>query len=205
MTLDEMKESLMSSQQKDAYEKYQQTFAARPQANAASGTTMLGGILNRIAGIPYLLVLVALVLPLFTVTCSDVPVAEFNAYEITIGGDIRTSSVGSLDQIAREIDSSYKNQSTHYDASPWVAGIFVFVIAAAAFSFMNKAVLAIIAGGISVLYIWITFLVGYFSCRDLSTSAMGMISVSPGAGIFLSMLLIATALIMNIIALTHRQ
>lgn len=205
MTLDEMKESLPSSQQKDAYEKYQQTFAARPQARTTTSTTMLGGILNRIAGIPYLLVLVALALPLFTVTCSDVPIAEFNAYEITIGGDIRTSSVGTLDQIAREIDSSYKKQSTHYDASPWVAGIFVFVIAAAVFSFMNKAVFAIIASGISVLYIWITFLVGYFSCRDLSTDAMGMISVSPGIGIFLSMLLIATALIMNIIALTHRQ
>jgi hypothetical protein len=113
--------------------------------------------------------------------------------------------VGSFDQFAREFDSSYKNKSTHYDASPWVAGIFVCVIAAAVFSFMNKTVHAIVAAGISVLYIWLTFLVGYFTCRNLSTDAMGMLSVTPGFGIFLSMVLIAMALIMNIIALTHRE
>ena len=204
MTLDEIKKTLPSSDQKDAYEQYQKAFGS-PQIKTVSNTTMLGCMLNRIAGIPYLLVLVALVLPLFTVTCSDVPIAEFNAYEVTIGGDIRTSSVGSFDQFAREFDSSYKNKSTHYDASPWVAGIFVCVIAAAVFSFMNKTVHAIVAAGISVLYIWLTFLVGYFTCRNLSTDAMGMLSVTPGFGIFLSMVLIAMALIMNIIALTHRE
>ncbi|MBP5767710.1 MAG: hypothetical protein J6W51_01145 [Fibrobacter sp.] len=204
MTLDEIKKTLPSSDQKDAYEQYQKAFGS-PQIKKVSNTTMLGCMLNRIAGIPYLLVLVALVLPLFTVTCSEVPIAEFNAYEVTIGGDIRTSSVGSFDQFAREFDSSYKNKSTHYDASPWVAGIFVCVIAAAVFSFMNKTVHAIVAAGISVLYIWLTFLVGYFTCRNLSTDAMGMLSVTPGFGIFLSMVLIAMALIMNIIALTHRE
>lgn len=204
MTLDEMKQSLPSSEQADAYDRYHKTFATET-AKVRSSTTMLGGILNRIAGIPYLLVLVALVLPLFTVTCSDVPIAEFNAYEIMVGGDIRSSSVGALDQIAREIDSSYKTKSTHYDGSPWVAGIFVFAIIAAVFSFMNKAVFAIVSAGITILYIWITFLVGYFTCRDLSTDAMGMMSVTPSSGIYLSMTFIAFALIMNIIALTHRQ
>ena len=204
MTLDELKKTLPSSDQKDAYERYQKAFGS-PQNKKVSNTTILGCMLNRIAGIPYLLVLLALVLPLFTVTCSDVPIAEFNAYEVTIGGDIRTSSMGSLDQIAREFNSSYKNKSTHYDASPWVVGIFVCVIAAAVFSFMNKTIHAIVAAGVSVLYIWLTFLVGYFTCRNLSTDAMGMLSVSPGLGIYLSMGLIAVALIMNIIALTHRE
>lgn len=204
MTLDEMKQSVLPSDPKEAYEKYQKEFGNK-NVKSESKTSMLGCMLNRIAGIPYLLVLLALVLPLFTVTCSDVPIAEFNAYEITIGGDIRTSSVGSLDQIAREIDSSYKKKSSHYDASPWVAGIFICVIAAAVFSFMNETVKAIVAAGITVLYIWITFLDGYFTCRNLSTDAMGLLSVSPGSGIYLSMVLIAIALIMNIIALTHKE
>lgn len=204
MTLDEMKQTMLPNDPKEAYEKYQREFGNK-NVKSESKTTMLGCMLNRIAGIPYLLVLLALVLPLFTVTCSDVPIAEFNAYEITIGGDIRTSSIGSLDQIAREIDSSYKKKSTHYDASPWVAGIFVCVIAAAVFSFMNKTIKAIVAAGITVLYIWITFLIGYFTCRNLSTDAMGLLSVSPGSGIYLSMMLIAVALIMNIIALTHKE
>lgn len=204
MTLDEMKQTLPSSEQKNAWDEYQKAFGT-PKIPNKSSTTMLGCMLNRIAGIPYLLVLLALVLPLFTVTCSDAPVAEFNAYEITIGGDLRTSSLGSLDQFARNINPSYKKTSSHYDATPWVAGIFVCVIAAAVFSFMNKTVHAIVAAGISVLYIWLTFLVGYFTCRNLSTDAMGMLSVTPGSGVYLSMVLIAIALIMNIIALTHRD
>ena len=203
MTLDEIKQSLPSSEQKNAWEEYQKALGSSKN-KVCLNTTMLGCMLNRIAGIPYLLVLVALVLPLFTVTCSDVPIAEFNAYEITIGGDIRTSSMGSLDQIAREFDSSYKAKSSHYDASPWVAGIFICVIAAAVFSFMNKTVHAIVAAAITVAYIWLTFLDGYFTCRNLSTDAMGMLSVTPGLGIYLSMLLIAIALIMNIIALSHK-
>ena len=204
MTLDEMKQSMLPSDPKEAYEKYQKEFGNK-SVKSESKTTMLGCMLNRIAGIPYLLILLALVLPLFTITCSDVPIAEFNAYEITIGGDLRTSSFGSLDQIAREFNSSYKKNSTHYEASPWVAGIFICVIAAAVFSFKNETVKAIVAAGISVVYIWITFLDGYFTCRNLSTDAMGLISVSPGSGIYLSMVLIAVALIMNIIALTHKE
>lgn len=203
MTLDEMKNSLPSSLQEDAYERYHKL--VRPTQKKNQSITMLGGILNRIAGIPYLLVLLALALPFMTVKCSDAPVAEFNAYEITVGGDIRTSSLGALDQIARNIDKTYKNTSSHYDGSPWVAGMFIFAIIAAVFSFMNKAVHAIVASGVTVLYIWIVFLVGYITCRDLATSEMGMLSVSPGIGIFLAMIFIAVALIMNIIALTHKQ
>lgn len=204
MTLDEMKESLFSSDPKDAYEQYQKAFGTIKKQNNSS-TTMLGCMLNRIAGIPYLLVLLALVLPLFTVTCSDAPVAEFNAYEITIGGDLRTSSLGSLDQLARNINPSYKKTSSHYEATPWVAGIFICAIAAAVFSFRNKTIHAIVAASVTVLYIWITFLDGYFTCRNLSTDAMGLISVTPGSGIYLSMVLIAIALIMNIIALTYKE
>lgn len=204
MTLDEMKQTLPSSDQKDAYEQYQKAFGSIKKQNHSS-TTMLGCMLNRIAGIPYLLVLLDLVLPLFTVTCSDVPIAEFNAYEITIGGDVRTSSFGPFDQFAREFDSSYKEKSSHYDATPWVAGIFICVIVAAVFSFRNKTIYAIVFASITVVYIWLTFLVGYFTCRNLSTDAMGLISVTPGSGIYLSMVLIAIALIMNIIALTHRE
>lgn len=204
MTLDEMKQTLPSSNQKNAYEQYQKLFGSVKKQNNSS-TTMLGCMLNRIAGIPYLLVLLALVLPLFTVTCSDAPVAEFNAYEITIGGDLRTSSLGSLDQLARNINPSYKKTSSRYEASPWVAGIFICVIAAAIFSFRNKTIHAIVAAAVTVLYIWLTFLDGYFMCRNLSTDAMGLISVTPGSGVYLSMVLIAIALIMNIIALTHRE
>lgn len=56
MTLDEMKQSMLPSDPKEAYEKYQKEFGNK-SVKSESKTTMLGCMLNRIAGIPYLLIL----------------------------------------------------------------------------------------------------------------------------------------------------
>jgi len=193
MSSDEIQNSSPSSDQE---------VASSQQNKKGTNSTGLGCMLNRIAGIPYLLVLLALILPIFTVKCSDVTVAEFNAYEITVGGDMKDSSLGSLSDFSGKKNSGV---STHYDASPLAAGVFICVIVAAVFSFKNKTVQAIVAAGVSVLYIWMIFLMGYFKIRNQSTDTMGMLTVSPGAGIYLSMVFIAIALVLNIIALTHKD
>ena len=193
MSSDEIQNSSPSSDQE---------VASSQQIKKGTNTTGLGCMLNRIAGIPYLLVLLALILPIFTVKCSDVTVAEFNAYEITVGGDMKDSSLGSLSDFSGKKNSGV---STHYDASPLAAGVFICVIVAAVFCFKNKTVQAIVAAGVSILYIWLIFLMGYFKIRNASTDTMGLLTVSPGAGIYLSMVFIAIALVLNIIALTHKD
>ena len=50
--------------------------------------------------------------------------------------------------------------------SPVAAGIFICVIVAAVFSLKYKTVHAIVAAGVSILYIWLIFLMGYCFCAN---------------------------------------
>lgn len=150
-------------------------------------------ILQFIRGIPFGLVFLAFLLPLFVVSCPQVgkDIASYSAYQSM---DI----VGSLSEMFHQMgefaaDSDIKElQGSLFKFGVMCAVMLVLTVAAFGFSFIKRIVAAVlgIAGLLDMMII-------VFSLCGKSTN---VVAVSPGSGFYLAVLLFLAGIIMCFIA-----
>ena len=150
-------------------------------------------ILQFIRGIPFGLVFLAFLLPLFVVSCPQVgkDIASYSAYQ-------SMNIVGSLSEMFHQIgefvaDSDIKDlQGGLFKFGVMCTVMLVLTVAAFGFSFIKRVVAAVlgIAGLLDMMII-------VFSLCGKSTNA---VAVSPGSGFYLAVLLFLAGIIMCFVA-----
>lgn len=167
---------------------------------------------KKITALPYLLVLLALLMPLANVSCSlnesqAKPILEASVYDLAVGVDLDKSLTPEASkQLHGMID---KNKATKekflammpgfpkMNAMPYLWGIAVAVFLAAMFAFVTP--LGSLTMGILAMFSMWAFLAQLGALA--SSLGIPMLSVDPGVGIYAASVLILIGAAMNLAAI----
>lgn len=164
---------------------------------------------RKISALPYLLVLLAMLMPLANVSCSlnetqTKPVLEVSVYDLAVGVDLDKSlTPEAAKQLHNMVDKNKATQEKFLSimpdfpkmgAMPYLWGIAIAVLLAAVFAFVTPLG-SLTMGMLGMFSMW-----AFLSQLGALGSSLGipMLSVDPGVGIYASSALILVGTAMNL-------